>query len=158
MNDEAIIPDNEDAHGDIFPTPEDKVNVLARLRLLGVHSVDVAFSGGGDSGTVEGVYAVDAQGNRLDLSNEMIDGWEVEEKWDTKTGKRTKEIKRSKRSLDDQLITMTYDALEQTQLDWYNNDGGQGELHIYFAESPPLIELEIGINYTETAQHEFQFN
>ena len=53
---------------------------------------------------------------------------------------------------------VTFDALEESGMDWYNNDGGQGYLTIDFNHSPPEIDLELGINHTATTDYSFSFN
>ena len=56
------------------------------------------------------------------------------------------------------IENVAYAAIESTGLDWYNNDGGQGTFEIDLTASPPTIHLGIGINYTETEDHSFNFS
>ena len=58
-------------------------------------------------------------------------------------------------SLRDIIEHITYAALEHTQLDWYNNDGGQGDLTIDLSNTPPTIVLSLGINHVETEDYTF---
>jgi len=50
-----------------------------------------------------------------------------------------------------------YALLEATDLDWVNNEGGQGEIEIDLECDPPLIHVSVGINRTEVDANEFNF-
>ncbi len=147
---------HEDAELGIFPTLKDRVNVLTRLKLLGIKEVVVEFSGGGDSGEIDDAYACNHQGEPVDISNELIEGWEKKSNFDPEEGRWVEEsIRHESMPLNELLKELCNQALEKAGLDWYNNDGGQGNLTIDFTESPPAINLEVGINYTSTENHAF---
>ena len=56
-NHPEIAQQHEEADLGIFPTLQDRVNVLTRLKMLGIKEVNVRFSGGGDSGEIENAEA-----------------------------------------------------------------------------------------------------
>jgi hypothetical protein len=67
--------------------------------------------------------------------------------------KLTKEM-----SLVDALEDLCYRALDEVSLDWCNNEGGQGHLHIDFTESPPTTHLDIGINTMSTDDYNYDMD
>ena len=134
----------------IFPNKQEKETLLTQLNLLGAKKVYVEFRGGGDDGQVEGVYYRDKHDEMQDLPTDMI-------AWTKQTyGKQEKETKNM--TLVDVLEDVCYRALDQTGLDWYNNEGGQGQLTIDFTESPPSINLNVGINTMTTDDHDYDLN
>jgi len=134
----------------IFANEQEKTTLLTQLNLLGAKRVVVEFQGGGDDGQVEGVYLYDQNGNDIDIPNDMI-------AWTTLTyGNQESEQKQTK--LVDALEDLCSRALDDTGLDWYNNEGGQGNLTINFNDNPPSIKLNVGINHTTTDDYEFDLN
>lgn len=134
----------------IFPSKEEKETLLTQLNLLGAKRVYVEFRGGGDDGQVEGVYYQDKHDEMQDIPTDMI-------AWTKQTyGNQEKETKNM--TLVDVLEDVCYRALDHTGLDWYNNEGGQGQLTIDFTESPPNIFLNVGVNTMTTEDHNFDLN
>ena len=146
----------EEAELGIFPTTEDRRILLTRLKLLGAKHVAIEFQGGGDSGEIHTVYIVDSNDQQINIDNELIRGWKMKSEFnhDKKDWDKSLEYIENMK-LADLLENLTYDALEKSGEDWYNNDGGQGSFTIDFTQSPPDIQLELGINYTETTEHLF---
>lgn len=148
----------------LFPSKFHRDLVLTQLRTLGVSTVEISFSGGGDSGNIDSAYCLDANGKRIELPDTKFD-------WPRRRTVFRNDLNAppgaspwvteeyvEKLTLDKILEALTNDALEDANLDWYNNDGGQGNLSIDFAQSPPNIELNVGINITTTEDHEFNFS
>lgn len=143
----------------IFPSEAHRDELLMRLKLLNVALITVSFSGGGDSGEINDVEVTSADGSRIGLENQPTMSWMVltsshnpiTRTWD-------KSLVQKDFALPELLKLIAEDALEESGLDWYNNDGGQGELTIDFRESPPKIELQVGINYTQTNDYKFVFS
>ena len=134
----------------IFPNKQEKETLLTQLNLLGAKHVYVEFRGGGDDGEIEGVYYRDKNDDIQDMPTDMI-------AWTKQTyGEQTEETKNT--SLVDVLEDLCYRALDETGLDWYNNDGGQGGLHIDFTKTPVAISLNVGINTLSTDAHFFDMN
>ena len=134
----------------IFPSKEEKQKRLTQLNLLGAKHVYVDFRGGGDDGQIESVYYKDRQDNHQDIPKDMISWTQVV--YGDKP-KITKEM-----SLVDVLEDLCYRALDEVSLDWCNNEGGQGYLHIDFTESPPKTDLQIGINTMSTDDYGFELD
>ena len=134
----------------IFPNEQEKTTLLTQLNLLGAKRVVVTFQGGGDDGQIEEVFMVDNNDAYIDIPNDMI-------AWTTLTyGDQQSEPKQTK--LIDALEDLCSRALDNTGLDWYNNDGGQGHLEINFKENPPSIKLNVGINHRTTDDYEYDLN
>lgn len=140
----------------LFPSKFHRDLVLTQLRTLGATHVEVSFSGSGDSGSIDAAYCIDANGKRIELPDTTF-SWPVTHSGfdGTQWYRKTKD---QPMTLDKILEHLTNDALEEQGLDWYNNDGGQGRLTIDFTQSPPDIQLEVGINITQTEDHEFNFS
>ena len=135
---------------DIFPNEQEKTTLLTQLNLLGAKKVRVEFQGGGDDGQIEGVYLINNNDDYIDVPDDMI-------AWTSLTyGNQQSEQKPTK--LVDALEDVCQRALDETGLDWYNNDGGQGNLTIDFRDNPPSIKLYVGINQTTTDDYEYDLN
>ena len=134
----------------IFANEQEKTTLLTQLNLLGAKLVVVEFQGGGDDGQVDGVYISGNDGNYIEIPDDMI-------AWTSLTyGGQQAESKPTK--LADVLEDLCSRALDNTGLDWYNNDGGQGNLTIDFKENPPSIKLNVGINHRTTEDYEYDLN
>ena len=134
----------------IFPSKQEKDTLLTQLNLLGAKRVFVEFRGGGDDGQVEGVYYKDKHDEIQDMPTDMMS-------WTHMTyGQQTPVTKET--SLVDVLEDLCYRALDNTGLDWYNNEGGQGQLVIDFTDSPASIMLNVGINTMTTDDHDYDLN
>jgi len=142
---------------DPFNTKEARGIIFGMLKVLGGQKVVVSFQGGGDSGEIEEAALFDAKGEIVDLDG-ITYPWPEEvsifddgkQTWDKKT-----QIKPT--SLSDILRNATEQMLENEGLDWYNNDGGQGEMTIDLTKTPPTVTLNVGINYTQTDNHSFDY-
>ena len=131
----------------IFPNKQEKEKLLTQLNLLGANHVYVEFRGGGDDGEIESVYYKDRQDNHLEIPSDMIAWTQIN------YGKHPLETKQM--SLVDVLEDLCYRALDEASMDWCNNEGGQGYLHIGFTESPPTIDLQLGINTMTTDDYSY---
>ena len=134
----------------IFPNKQEKETLLAQLNLLGAKHVYVEFRGGGDEGQIEGVFYRDRNDDVHDIPTDMI-AW-------TQIAYGNKPLETKQMSLVDVLEDLCYRALDGTGLDWYNNDGGQGELTIDFTESPPKTSLNVGINHMSTEDYGYDMD
>lgn len=141
-----------------FVDKEQKRLFLTLLKVMGGRKAEVAFSGGGDSGTIDDAVLLDQDDNPIDLSNATFD-WhehkgvfnEAEDKWE-KTFEKV-----PNKPVKDILTQICEDALEETGHDWYNNDGGQGSLTIDLTTTPPVIELNVEINYMHHDSHNYDY-
>ena len=141
-----------------FPNPDRKRLLMTLLKVMGGHQVEVQFSGGGDSGSIDNVSLYDSSNNEVKLDGAEFE-WETEISefnQETKVWDKKPEVKVM--PVAEILKQICEDCLETTDLDWYNNEGGQGSLHIDLSKEPPAITLDVGINYTETDSHSFDFS
>ena len=134
----------------IFPNKQEKEKLLTQLNLLGAKCVYVEFRGGGDEGQIEGVFYRDRNDDVHDIPSDMI-AW-------TQIAYGNKPLETQQMSLYDALEDLCSRALDGTGLDWYNNEGGQGEFTIDFTESPPKISLNVGINHMSTDDYTYDMD
>ena len=142
----------------VFPNKEQKKLLLTLLKVLGGHKVEVSFSGGGDSGSIDGVFLMDANGNQINLDGATMEWHETKSTLNDETKRwSTQTTPVPDMPLADILTQITDNALEESGLDWYNNDGGQGEFTIDLSTDPPTINLSVGVHYTQTDYHDFDY-
>jgi hypothetical protein len=119
--------------------------IFEQLRAAGASSITISFDGSGDSGSIESVdiYNADNQRMQIDLTviyPEEKSSW-VDDKWITETEEKEMPIA-------DALEAYCYDELQKTEIDWYNNEGGFGQMTINLDDKVE-IELEVNTRYTE---------
>ena len=120
----------------------------------GISRIHAHFSGGGDSGAIESVDIYDKNDN---IINEKIKG--------------TVKIKKNKSIFDPKTETWrnvyTYElvqlyevieglvekALDKVEIDWYNNEGGGGDIDIDFKEKNPIVQI-YSCRFAETQRDE----
>lgn len=140
----------------LFPSKAKKDELLTRLKMLGVTYVKVDFSGGGDSGEIENAYANDAQDKDVDVSKESMI-WPTKESYEENNEWHQRVVDKEWLVIDI-LKDMTEKWLEDAGHDWYNNDGGQGDMTIDFRSSPPEFYLNVGVNYTRTDDYSYSLD
>lgn len=142
----------------MFPSPKHRAVFLTTLRTLGVSTLTVNFSGGGDSGNIDSVDAYNAEKTAaIPLTSQIP--WSSDEKYfDMEAKDWVKRTTNKLMSIEEIAKELTLQALENEGLDWYNNAGWQGTLEIDFSTSPPTIQLDVGINYMTTEEHSFNLN
>lgn len=122
---------------------ENLSRVLPVLRENNVVEVVVEFDGYGDSGSIQSV-TYDA--NELDGGAVHVEFSGVESVFQ---GGKWERMRRDKRmTLDDAIEALTYDYLAETNVNWYDNDGGYGELIIDVIGG--TVSLEVNTRFTET--------
>lgn len=149
--------------GSLFPSEEDKARFVSVLKDHGVRYIEVAFSGSGDSGSIDDVgffngISSEAATLTTTLKKLPFKGWGEKSKWN-KDGKWIRSFAYEDMTLGQLVEVLAYDALERTGLDWYNNEGGQGTFYIDLsAGNEPVISLDVGLNIIETSDHSFAFD
>jgi hypothetical protein len=140
-----------------FPNKDRKALLMTLLKIMGGKTVVVSFSGGGDSGEITDAALLDADNKPIDLDGAMFE-WESERAYHDTGATEWKTVTEvAEMSVNDILVRITEDALEYSELDWYNNDGGSGTLEIDLSKEPPVVSLSVGINYMHTQDHNFDF-
>jgi len=125
-------------------------HILERLREAGAKEVLIWFDGSGDDGAIEGVYIYKEDHARVDPSFEVPYAISSS-RWEG--NKRIEEVKVKMFPVSEALETFCYEVLEETGIDWYNNDGGYGHMEITL--DPVEIKLEINKRYIEVNTHSF---
>lgn len=122
------------------------------LKAFGASEIRISFDGAGDSGSIESCDVYDGSTHMkpnffvdyTEISSRYVDGrWEREEKTVSKP-------------VSEALEMVCYDMLEETGIDWYNNDGGFGELYINLDKGD--VNLEVNTRYTEYNTDSFTFD
>lgn len=129
--------------------------VLPVLRELGAGSVVVEFDGSGDSGSIEGVDFLSADCARDPAISEAARATTVDiarQRRDFDPGQgRWVAIERIERApVRDAIEEIAYDYLDETDVDWYNNDGGYGTMEIDINEG--TVSMEISTRFTESVE------
>jgi hypothetical protein len=154
---------NEFGLDSLFVDAEGYQSLVKLLNELKVKTVLVQFSGGGDSGQIDCIefYDMDLdtfQGSWKEKQTHVLSVGDVtvEEKAVLKPREWAPKHDRtlSLRKVFDEL---TGNALDLSGLDWYNNDGGQGEMVFTVTPDALVADLSVGINYMETEDYGFRF-
>ena len=127
----------------LYPSKHYRDALYAQLKLLPIDGVCIEFQGGGDSGEIYNIYAkAKHEGNEVDLKQVGILWLDL----------NNKEVMMP---LDKILEDVGYRALDMSDLDWYNNDGGQGSIEIVLDDGEPYVNMHMEINYVSHEDHEF---
>lgn len=120
----------------------------------GISRVYAHFSGGGDSGAVEEINIYDKNN---EIINEKIKGTVKIKKnksiFDPKTETWRNIYAYESVQLYEAIKRLIEKALDQVQIDWYNNEGGGGDIDIDFKEKNPIVQI-YSCRYAETQRDE----
>jgi hypothetical protein len=145
---------------DIEPTsPEEaakwnKEEILKVLKKEKVAYVLVHFDGGGDSGSIEQVCFQGKGQNELKISS-TIDFYDIESHFSN--GEYVKTFKKSQKSLRDAFESIADEILEETGVDWYNNEGGYGDIVFNVNEGTVHCDMNQRIVQVESSEHEYKW-
>jgi hypothetical protein len=122
-------------------------NLRRILPVLAEHQVEtvtVSFDGSGDSGSIQDIayHPQDDGVSELAIEHVHTDRFFDDGAWRTVVAPK-------QTTMNEAIETLTYDYLEETNVDWYNNDGGFGELIINVAEG--TVQLEVNVRFTQTS-------
>jgi len=125
--------------------------LLPVLHQHGIQNVTVSFEGSGDSGQIEDISYHPSHG--FDPKTATIEHHVSTSQFEDGQWVRTTALTRT--SINEAVDELTYSYLQETGVDWYNNDGGYGELVIDVAHG--TFSLDINVRYTEsTCEHSSQ--
>ena len=141
----------------VFPNKEQKTTFLNMLKVLGGHKAVVSFSGGGDSGEIDHGELFDASNHPISMEGITFDWTSNSDRWVSTTNKWKTVVETQTLPLAEILRRITEQMLEESGHDWYNNEGGQGQLEILLYTNPPTITLNVGINVVNTEDHEYDY-
>ena len=109
-----------------------------KLKEVGATRVVIRFDGAGDSGAIEDIFVFKGDERIAELCTPIY--------------RALKDVDKQEHQVKaelDWLETYCYDELEKTGIDWYNNDGGFGEMEIDFTSNPATVKLEVNTRYTD---------
>ena len=117
--------------------------LMLQLADMGVTGVKVKYEGGGDSGAIEWIGYTKESCETPEDVNDNIDNWDNDYNLD--------ELDSSAYSLiEDFAQNKILDDIE----DWWNNEGGFGELCICIPSGKYIINNNVNISNTEEYFHE----
>ena len=150
---------NEVEEADLFGLSSQYLPIFAFLQLKGVTTIEIPFSGSGDSGAIEAV-AFCGDSGPVDRNDFPEMPWATSSDSYNTTTHAWERIYQPDKSTP--LATIVeqfgYDILERVGLDWINNDGGQGTVYIDLKTNPPTGRVDIGINQQTTEDFEYTFD
>lgn len=141
----------------VFPDAERKRLFFTLLKVLGGTRATVSFDGSGDSGSIDFVELKDREGHNINLTGARFEWPTGTSNYDHANSKWVKESSVVEMDVYDILKQICEDALESTSLDWYNNEGGYGELNIDLTTEPVSVVLDANIRITTHEHHGFDF-
>jgi hypothetical protein len=117
--------------------------LLLKLTDIGVTGIKVRYEGGGDSGAIEWIeYTTEKCDTPEDITNHIVD-------WDNNSNLA---------ELDSNAYSLIEDFAQEKILndleDWWNNEGGFGELCICIPSGKYIINNHIRITETEDYFHD----
>jgi hypothetical protein len=133
-----------------FDSKEEMIALTAQMKMLGVTLADISFQGGGDSGEIYSIDLYNMNNESIEMPTDMV-SW-------TKQVYGDQVKTQSNISIDKALDDIGYRVLDATGMDWYNNEGGQGIVHIRFDGELPTIDVDMEINITQTEDHFFEYD
>lgn len=118
--------------------------ILPLLEAQGVSLITISFSGSGDSGAID---RADFQPQQPDaFRHTRVDQLETQSVFENNCWEKA--LVPETITLDEALDNIANDYLDEADVNWYDGDGGYGELVIDVAQRS--IFLEINVNYTES--------
>lgn len=125
-------------------------SLFAQLRLHNVAKIVIAFEGAGDSGSIDDVSLMDASDKHVTTPTTTI-LWTSEDYHDAGKPKDT--------TLRNALEDLGYQMLDKTGVDWYNNDGGYGDITIDISDIDNIdVVFDMNQRYTEVENSQFDFD
>ncbi len=118
--------------------------LLPILREQGITSIRVTFDGSGDSGCIDGIetepldIALDESRLVTIITNQV---YHDSHQWKERCNE-------TQISLKEAIHNITYDYLEETGVNWYDDDGGYGIFEIDVCEG--TTSMDVNIRYIET--------
>jgi hypothetical protein len=139
------------ANKQFFDSKDEAVALTTQLKMLGVAKIQIDFAGQGDSGGIEEVYLENANSEIMPMPEDMV-AWTKQVYGDQNP--ETKQVK-----LHDALVDIGYRVLDETGMDWYNNDGGQGRVFLTIDSGAVFgVNVDMEINITDTEDHFFEYD
>lgn len=144
----------------VLGTKETFTRLCAHLITQGVKTVSVEFDGSGDSGSLGEItlgFVPGRDGEEEQILNTRLEALKTSSVYDPVTHQWIVQYTPELMTVEEILKQATDAALERSNLDWYNNDGGYGTLTLKLrneAGEPELV-LDMHIRETRTDDHTF---
>jgi hypothetical protein len=123
-------------------TEIDMTSLLIKLANLGVTGIKVAYEGVGDSGAIEWIGYTDQPCETPEDVEDIVDAW----------------VSPILEDLDSSAYALIEDFANEKLLqdieDWWNNEGGFGELCICVPSGKYMISNNIRVTHSENYQHD----
>ena len=124
-------------------TENDITGLLLKLADMGITGIKVHYDGGGDSGAIERIGYTKVKCDTPEDVDDEVDTWDVES---------------NLADLDSSAYSLIEDFAQDQILndieDWWNNEGGFGDLSICVPSGKYMINNHINITETEDYTHE----
>jgi hypothetical protein len=123
-------------------TEEQLMEVLIQLADQGVTGIKVHYDGGGDSGAIEGIVYTDLENaNFIDI--DLVSAWNQE-----------KDLRKLNSSACATIENFAHETILDDIEDWWNNEGGYGDLLIKVPSGEYLINNNVRVVEIEDYTHE----
>jgi hypothetical protein len=147
------IAQDEDLEPDAF-----REAVMAELLRHNIAEVTIVFDGSGDEGQIESITCTQLDGNKGSLDfPAKIPGTTItggEPVWNPLSRRYVTEPVDRPSTMVKILDEWAYELLDETGVDWVNNEGGYGEIVISPATNSICCTMNTRIIDTETSCHE----
>jgi hypothetical protein len=123
-------------------TEEQLMEVLIQLADQGVTGIKIHYDGGGDSGAIESIVYTDKENaNFIDI--DLISAWNQE-----------KDLRKLNSSAYATIEDFAHETILNDIEDWWNNEGGYGDLLIKVPSGEYLINNNVRVVEIEDYTHE----
>jgi hypothetical protein len=123
-------------------TEEQLMEVLIQLADQGVTGIKVHYDGGGDSGAIENIVYTDKE-NAEFSDIDLVISWDED-----------KDLEKLNSSAYANIQNFAHETILDNIEDWWNNEGGYGDILIKVPSGEYIINNNIRIMNTEEYSHE----
>ena len=144
-----------------------KQTLIDYMKSKNLQVVYTDYDGSGDEGCVNGVYVQEVEVNekskevtkhQKDLDpSDRVEVWRISGRFQTNedgTHSWTTKAQKEQVAVTDAFRDFSSDFLELEGIDWYNNEGGYGEVYFYANENRVVLEHNTRIMDTEYHESE----
>jgi hypothetical protein len=124
-------------------TENEMTGLLLKLADRGVTGIKVKYEGGGDSGAIEWIGYTTEKCNTPEDVNDRVEDWETESNLANLDG-----------DVYYQIESFAENKLLNDVEDWWNDEGGYGELSICVPSGKYMINNNIRVTHSENYLHE----
>ncbi len=136
---------NSTLEDNVYRYMQNLQRVLPVLRALDIESVEVCFDGSGDSGSIDGVYFQPEPDEQV-----MVEIVRRQRHFDHQQRRWIVTENSVNLALSEAIEEIAYDWLEETGVDWYNGEGGYGEMMIDVGDGQVTMEVNQRMIETST--------